>query len=129
MADFRVDRPETRKLKKETLAANAELTLRLVPNPDILAEVCRIKGDRIVVGFAAESHDLLGAAKRKIARKGCDLLVANDVSRCDAGFDVETNAVYFVSPDGQIEELPLLTKSEVAAQLLDRVVKLRDGRR
>jgi phosphopantothenoylcysteine decarboxylase/phosphopantothenate--cysteine ligase len=128
VADFRVAHPETRKLKKETLAANAELTLKLVPNPDILAEVCRVKGDRIVVGFAAESHDVLEAAKRKIARKGCDLLVVNDVSRGDSGFDVETNAVHFVSPDGQVEELPLLPKSEVAAQLLDRVAKLRDGR-
>ena len=72
---------------------------------------------------------MVEAARRKIIRKGCDLLVANDVSRSDAGFDVDTNAVYFVSPDGEVEELPLLAKSEVAAQLLDRVEKLRDGRR
>jgi phosphopantothenoylcysteine decarboxylase/phosphopantothenate--cysteine ligase len=83
----------------------------------------------VVVGFAAESHDVLEAARRKIARKGCDLLVANDVSRSDAGFDVDTNAVHFVYPDGEVEDLPLLGKDEVAGHLLDRIAKLRDGRR
>ena len=106
-----------------------------MPNPDILAELCARPagtsdgGRRVVVGFAAESHDVVGAARRKIVRKGCDLLVANDVSRSDAGFDVDTNAVFFVSPDGQVEELPLLSKGEVAAQLLDRIGKLRDATR
>jgi phosphopantothenoylcysteine decarboxylase/phosphopantothenate--cysteine ligase len=128
VADFRPARAETRKLKKEALAG-AGLQLDLVANPDILAEICQRKEQRIVVGFAAESHDVVEAARRKIIRKGCDLLVANDISRSDAGFDVDTNAVYFVSPDGEVEELPLLAKSEVAAQLLDRVEKLRDGRR
>jgi phosphopantothenoylcysteine decarboxylase/phosphopantothenate--cysteine ligase len=129
VADFRPASPEPRKIKKEELGERARLTLELVPNPDILAEISREKGDRIVVGFAAESHDVVAAARRKIARKGCDLLVANDVSRGDAGFDVDTNAVFFVSPDGQVEELPLLPKSEVAVHLVDRLVKLRDGRR
>ncbi len=129
VADFRPKSPQAQKIKKEDLAEGQGLTLELVPNPDILAEVCRQKGERIVVGFAAESHDVIAGARRKIARKGCDLLVANDVSRSDAGFDVDTNAVYFVSPDGEVEELPLLSKAEVAGHLLDRVVKLRDGRR
>jgi phosphopantothenoylcysteine decarboxylase/phosphopantothenate--cysteine ligase len=128
VADFRPAHPEPRKLKKEALAGTG-LQLELVANPDILVEVCQRKEQRIVVGFAAESHDVVEAARRKIVRKGCDLLVANDVSRSDSGFDVDTNAVYFVSPDGEVEELPLLAKSEVAAQLLDRVEKLRDGRR
>jgi phosphopantothenoylcysteine decarboxylase/phosphopantothenate--cysteine ligase len=56
-------------------------------------------------------------------------MVANDVSRSDAGFDVDTNAVHFVTPDGEVEDLPLLSKDEVAVHLIDRVVKLRDGRR
>lgn len=129
VADFRPDTASERKIKKEDLAEGAGITLRLVPNPDILAEVCSQKGDRVVVGFAAESHDVVEAARRKIRRKGCDLLVANDISRSDAGFDVDTNAVFFVTPDGEVEELPLLTKGEVAAQLLDRVGKLKDGRR
>lgn len=129
VSDFRPASPSERKIKKEELQDGAGITLELVPNPDILAEICREKGERIVVGFAAESHDVVAAARRKIVRKGCDLLVANDVSRSDAGFDVDTNAVYFVSPDGEVEDLPLLSKAEVATHLVDRMVKLRDGRR
>lgn len=129
VADFRPASPRADKIKKEELGEDEGMTLELVANPDILAEVCRQKGKRVVVGFAAESHDVVAAARRKIVRKGCDLLVANDVSRSDAGFDVDTNAVYFVSPGGEVEELPLLTKVEVASHLIDRVVKLRDGRR
>jgi phosphopantothenoylcysteine decarboxylase/phosphopantothenate--cysteine ligase len=78
-----------------------------------------------VVGFAAESRDLVESARRKLARKGCDLIVANDVTRESAGFDVDTNAVVFVWPGGESEELPLLSKREVAERLLDRVEKLR----
>jgi phosphopantothenoylcysteine decarboxylase/phosphopantothenate--cysteine ligase len=129
VSDFRPATRRAQKIKKEELGEDARLTLELVPNPDILAEVSGQKGDRIVVGFAAESHDVVAAARRKIVRKGCDLLVANDVSRSDAGFDVDTNAVLFVSPDGEVEELPLLSKSEVAVHLVDRMVKLRDGLR
>jgi phosphopantothenoylcysteine decarboxylase/phosphopantothenate--cysteine ligase len=129
VADFRPAHAEPRKIKKESLGEGEGFTLELVPNPDILAEICRDKGSRIVVGFAAESHDVVASARRKITRKGCDLLVANDVSRDDAGFDVDTNAVFFVSPDGEVEELPLLSKAEVASHLIDRIVKLRDGRR
>jgi phosphopantothenoylcysteine decarboxylase/phosphopantothenate--cysteine ligase len=125
VADFRPAAPSERKLKKEDLPDGAGLTLELERTPDILAEVCRRKGSRVVVGFAAESHDVVDAARRKLARKGCDLLVANDVSRAGSGFDSDDNAVVFVWPGGEIEELPALPKAEVAAQLLDRVEKLR----
>jgi len=125
VADFRPAAVADRKIKKESLADGAGLSLQLVRNPDILSEVSRARGDRIVVGFAAESHDLLAAARRKLERKGCDLIVANDVSREGAGFDGDTNAVVLVWPGGQVEELPVLPKTEVAAQLLDRVEKLR----
>jgi phosphopantothenoylcysteine decarboxylase/phosphopantothenate--cysteine ligase len=125
VADFRPAAAAPHKLKKEELPEGAGLSLELVPNPDILAEICREKGRRVVVGFAAESRDLLEAARRKLARKGCDLLVANDVSRAGSGFDADRNAVVFVWPGGEIEELPALPKAEVAAQLLDRVEKLR----
>jgi phosphopantothenoylcysteine decarboxylase/phosphopantothenate--cysteine ligase len=80
------------------------------------------------VGFAAESHDVVAAAKRKLSRKGCDLIVANDISRADAGFDVDENAVIFVWPSGEIESLSLLPKSGVSAELFDRIEKLREGR-
>ncbi len=128
VADFRPQTAADRKLKKEDLPESGSLQLELVQNPDILAEICRNKGSRIVVGFAAESHDVVAAAQRKLARKGCDLIVANDISRTDSGFEVDRNAVLFVWPDRQVEELPLLEKSGVAAQLLDRIEKLRARR-
>ena len=68
---------------------------------------------------------MVAKARRKLERKGCDLLVANDISRAGTGFDVDENRVVFVWPGGEIEELPALPKAEVAAQLLDRVEKLR----
>jgi phosphopantothenoylcysteine decarboxylase/phosphopantothenate--cysteine ligase len=129
VADFRPAEPAAGKLRKEDLPPDAGLTLELVRTPDILAEVCRRKGARIVVGFAAESGDLVATARRKLARKGCDLLVANDVSLPGAGFDADENAVVFVWPGGDVEELPRLPKARVAAQLLDRVEKVRGGAR
>ena len=128
VADFRAAQPSELKIKKEDLADDSGLTLELIRTPDILAELCARKGDRSVIGFAAESHDLMASAQRKIARKGCDLLVANNISSETSGFDADDNAVVFVWPDGEIEELPTLPKRDVAAQLLDRVAKLRGGR-
>ncbi len=127
VADFRAAQRSELKIKKEDLADDAGLTLELTRNPDILAELCQRKGDRVVIGFAAESHDLVDSARRKIARKGCDLLVANNISGEATGFDTDDNAVVFVWPDGQIEELPTLPKRDVASQLLDRVAKSRGG--
>jgi phosphopantothenoylcysteine decarboxylase/phosphopantothenate--cysteine ligase len=129
VADFRPARAAERKIKKEDLAGGERLTLELVANPDILAEISRERGARVVVGFAAESHDVLAAARRKLARKGCDLLVANDISRSDAGFETDANAVLLLTPDGEVEELPLLPKREVAARIFDRIEKLREGKR
>lgn len=128
VADFRPANPSDRKIKKEELEPDAAPVLELVRNPDILAEICEDKGERIVVGFAAESHDVVEAARRKLARKGCDVLVANDVARSDSGFGSDSNAVVFVWPGGEVEELALMSKSDVAAQLLDRVEKLRSDR-
>ncbi len=128
VADFRPREASTLKIKKEDLAPDGGLQIDLVRNPDILADVCtEVKasgGKQVVVGFAAESHDVIPAAQRKLERKGCDLIVANDISRSDAGFNVDENAVSFVWPEGEIEELALLPKSQVAAELLDRVEKL-----
>jgi phosphopantothenoylcysteine decarboxylase/phosphopantothenate--cysteine ligase len=128
VADFRPAEATTRKIKKEDLPDGAGFTLELVRNPDILAELVAEGGARVVVGFAAESHDVVEAARRKLARKGCDLIVANDVSREGAGFDTDTNAVWFVWPGGDVEELPLQSKRDVAARILDRVEKLRGER-
>lgn len=132
VADFRPASYSAQKIRKEDLPAGTGMTLELTRNPDILAELSRANAEgglRTIVGFAAESHDLVPTAQRKLARKGCDLLVANDITRAASGFDSDTNAVVFVWPSGQIEELPSLPKVEVAAQLLDRVAKLRVGHR
>jgi phosphopantothenoylcysteine decarboxylase/phosphopantothenate--cysteine ligase len=128
VADFRPAEPSARKIKKEDLSGEGRITLELVQNPDILQEISAHKGDRTSVGFAAESPQVGVAAKRKLLRKSCDLIVANDISRSDAGFEVDENAVLFVWPSGEVEELPLLPKSGVAAQLFDRLEKLREGR-
>jgi phosphopantothenoylcysteine decarboxylase/phosphopantothenate--cysteine ligase len=128
VADFRAARQSERKIRKEDLGDASGITLELVRNPDILAEICQQKGDRVVVGFAAESHDVLESARRKIARKGCDLIVANDVSGAESGFEVDTNTVSFVWPDGHAESLPPLPKHEVASRLLDRIRALRGER-
>jgi phosphopantothenoylcysteine decarboxylase/phosphopantothenate--cysteine ligase len=129
VADFRPAAPVAGKIKKEDLPEGAGLELQLVRTPDILAEISRERGRRIVVGFAAESRELLAAARRKLARKGCDLMVANDVSRGDAGFESDKNAVALLTPDGDVEELPLQDKREVAARIWDRIEKLRGARR
>ena len=127
VADFRPREAADRKIKKESLESDA-ISLELVRNPDILQEVCQRKGTRIVVGFAAESHDVIEAARRKIRRKGCDLLVANDVSRADSGFSADSNAVHLITPDGAVEDVSLRHKTEVASHILDRVEKIRGER-
>ncbi len=102
------------------------LTLTLVRTPDILAELGkqRAGGERpLLVGFAAETTDVVASARRKQREKGVDLVVANDVSRADAGFEVDTNEVTLVSADGE-ETLPLQPKSAIAAQVMQRIEKL-----
>ena len=102
------------------------LTLSLVRTPDILAELGRQRaaGDRpLLVGFAAETTDVVASARRKRREKGVDLMVANDVSRSDAGFEVDSNEVTLVSADGE-ETLPLQPKSAIAAQVIQRVEAL-----
>jgi phosphopantothenoylcysteine decarboxylase / phosphopantothenate---cysteine ligase len=102
-------------------------SLPLVRTIDILADLGRLpsrtSGRPVLVGFAAETHDVLAHADAKRRRKGADLIVANDVTRADAGFEVDTNAVTFVSDDG-LEPLPVLSKAVVAERILDRVERL-----
>ncbi len=124
VSDYRLVQPADLKVKKE----EQSLTLTLVPNPDILKEIGAQKGGRILVGFAAETGDLLRQAERKLKEKNLDLIVANDVSREGAGFSHDTNAVVILDQDGGVEELPLLPKRTVARRILDRVVRLRQKR-
>ena len=125
VSDYRVAQPADAKLTKR----DAPLTLELVPNPDILKEIGAQKGERIVVGFAAETGDVVRRAHRKLMEKQLDLIVANDVSQEGAGFACETNLVVILDPDGGAEELPLLPKRQVARRILDRVVGLRQQKK
>jgi phosphopantothenoylcysteine decarboxylase/phosphopantothenate--cysteine ligase len=123
VADFSPARPAPGKLKK----ASGPPQVSLVPTRDILAALgarrARAGKPRVVVGFAAETGDPRASAREKLGRKKLDLVVANDVSRAGAGFDVDTNLVILVGPEGD-EALPLLGKDEVAGRILDRVVAL-----
>jgi phosphopantothenoylcysteine decarboxylase/phosphopantothenate--cysteine ligase len=102
----------------------AEWTIRLVPNPDILRTLGERKGKHILVGFAAETQELLANAQQKLREKNLDLIVANDVSQEGSGFRTDTNCVTLLWADGTQEPLPLMTKREVAQHLLQRVRRL-----
>ncbi|HMK08994.1 MAG TPA: bifunctional phosphopantothenoylcysteine decarboxylase/phosphopantothenate--cysteine ligase CoaBC, partial [Anaerolineales bacterium] len=120
VADFRSE-PNAQKIKR----AQGALTLTLQPTQDILGLVAqrRKKGSRprVVVGFAAESQDLVANARLKARDKGLDLIVANDILAPDSGFAVETNRVTLIDTAGSVQELPLMTKAEVAEVVLERV--------
>ena len=120
VADYRPKQVAGRKIKKDE--AVPEVTLE--STPDILAEVGKRKGRRILVGFAAETEDLVENARKKLQRKNLDLMVANDVSQPGAGFDADTNAVKILDAQGKVEELPLQSKRSVADRVLDRVAEL-----
>jgi phosphopantothenoylcysteine decarboxylase/phosphopantothenate--cysteine ligase len=103
-------------------------SLELVRNPDILDELGKAKGKFLLVGFAAETDDLLKNARKKLREKNLDMLVANDVSKAGAGFDVDTNIVKLVFRGGRVEELPIMGKKELADVILDRVAGMRTSR-
>jgi phosphopantothenoylcysteine decarboxylase/phosphopantothenate--cysteine ligase len=121
VADYRVATPAATKIRSK----QEGLTLRLAPTPDILQELGRAKGSRFLVGFAAETADVRVNARTKLEAKGVDLMVANDVSRRDIGFDAEENEVVLLDRWGGVVELPRLPKIEVADAILDRVQALR----
>jgi phosphopantothenoylcysteine decarboxylase/phosphopantothenate--cysteine ligase len=118
VADYRPAQRADQKMKKDGSA----LVLELEPTADILASVGRAKGSRIVIGFAAETENVLANARKKLQKKNADFIVANDVSAADAGFDVETNRVTLVSQN-ENAALPLLTKRETADRILDATLK------
>jgi phosphopantothenoylcysteine decarboxylase / phosphopantothenate---cysteine ligase len=121
VADYRPVMPYPNKLKRGT----ERLTLEFEPTADILADVSRRKGERLVVGFAAETEQMSEHARRKLKEKSADLIVANDVTAAGAGFDHETNVVTIFYGDGREISLPKLTKIQVAHRILDEVVALR----
>jgi len=115
VADYMPKKTAKSKIKKESVQS---MTLELIETPDILGEV---KGNFIRVGFAAESENMVANAKKKLASKNLDLIVANDITAADSGFDVDTNRVTLIDKKGKIEELPLMSKREAADRILDRV--------
>src|SRR5579885_940712 len=123
VADYRPAEPLPGKLKR----TNEPLIIRLEPNPDILAEAARDKGERLVVGFAAETDHVAENARKKLAVKNADLIVANDVGAEGAGFDVDTNVVTLFARDGRDLPLPKMPKREVAERILDEVLRLRSA--
>jgi phosphopantothenoylcysteine decarboxylase / phosphopantothenate---cysteine ligase len=121
VADYRPADVASTKIKR---SPEHGITLQLVPNADILASMSRKKGNRLVVGFAAETDRVAENARKKLKDKNADLIVANDVTAEGAGFDVDTNIVTLFSRDGRDLPLPKLTKREVAHRILDEVVRL-----
>jgi phosphopantothenoylcysteine decarboxylase/phosphopantothenate--cysteine ligase len=121
VADYRPVEQHAEKIKK----SDAALTISLEPTTDILADIAKNKGQKIVVGFAAETERVAENARKKLSAKNADLIVANDVTAEGAGFDQDTNIVTLFSRDGRDLALPKLNKSEVAQRILDEVVRLR----
>jgi phosphopantothenoylcysteine decarboxylase/phosphopantothenate--cysteine ligase len=123
VSDFRASKVATSKIKK--IEHKDTLDISLEKNPDILAEVGKIKTNRqIVIGFAAETEELIQNAKKKLTGKNLDLIVANDVLKEGAGFESDTNIVTIISKDGKVKNLPLMSKLEVAHAVLDEVKRL-----
>ncbi len=125
-ADFTPETVADQKIKKQ---GNEPLVIRLTQTPDVATAVGKTKKEgQTLVGFAAETNDVLQNAQKKLAKKNLDLIVANDVTAPGAGFDVDTNIVTFVTQDG-LEKLPKMKKAEVADALLDRILRAREGKR
>ena len=121
VADYRVKNYSEQKLKK---TSDNEITLELVKNPDILKELCekRENNSKIIAGFCAESENLLENAKEKISKKGCDFLVANDISRKDIGFSSDDNEVTILDKNGGMKKLEKASKAVIARQILEHIV-------
>ena len=126
VADYRPAREAKEKLKRGDLGAKT--TIDLVANPDLLAELGKQrKGTTpLLVGFAAETEDVIENARAKLSTKRCDLIVANDVSEPNAGFSVDTNHVQLIDADGEVD-VPPAPKSEVAHRILDKIVEMLGG--
>ncbi len=125
VSDFRPRAEAARKIKNK---GRGGLAVELSRNPDILAGLGKARGRRrkpVLVGFAAETNNVVDYATKKLASKGCDLIVANDVSQSDAGFDVDTNRVVIIGKGrGKPQRVALASKDEVAQRILDRVAEL-----
>jgi phosphopantothenoylcysteine decarboxylase/phosphopantothenate--cysteine ligase len=120
VADYRPSLALDQKIKRN----KEPFTLTLEPTPDILATAAKDKGDRLIVGFAAETQNVAENARKKLAAKNADLIVANDVTAEGAGFDHDTNIITLFSRDNRDLPLPRMTKREAAHRILDEVIRL-----
>jgi phosphopantothenoylcysteine decarboxylase/phosphopantothenate--cysteine ligase len=118
-ADFAV-----RKIKR----GQGPIEIRLEPNPDILKEIGAQKNGKLLVGFAAETDELVANAKKKLEDKNLDMIVANDVTGAGAGFDVDTNVATILDRGGGVLKLPLMSKDELAEQIFDYLLTLKSKR-
>lgn len=124
IADYRPAQRAEQKIKK----TSESITLTLERTPDVLSQVAASRANgMLVVGFAAETENVLDNAKEKLRSKKLDAIVANDVSRADSGFDTATNKIAIITKDDSVE-LPLMTKSEAADRILDAIVRIRQSR-
>jgi phosphopantothenoylcysteine decarboxylase / phosphopantothenate---cysteine ligase len=121
VADYYLPEPAAQKMKK----TGGELVLALAPTPDILAEVGRRKGGRLLVGFAAETENLIAEARRKLEAKNCDMVAGNRVDRPGTGFGSDDNEVVLVLRGGGTIEIPCAPKTEIAGRIFDELLKLR----
>jgi len=121
VADYAPMTAYSQKVKK----SGKELELKLKKNPDILYELGKIKGNKILVGFAMETENLEENAAEKVKKKNLDFIAANDLNEAGAGFAAETNAVKLIDREGNIENIPLKMKDEIADIILDRIVNLK----
>jgi phosphopantothenoylcysteine decarboxylase / phosphopantothenate---cysteine ligase len=121
VADYRPVAPQTKKMKR----GEGRVTLELESTPDILADVARGKGDRVIVGFAAETDHVAEHARAKLESKHADLIVANDVTSEGAGFDHDTNIITLYSRDGSEKAFPRMPKIDAAHRILERMLELR----
>ena len=117
VADYRAKNISEQKIKK---TSDEEITIELIKNPDILKNICEHKSEnQIIVGFCAESENLLDNAKEKLAKKGCDYLIANDISRKDIGFSSDYNEVTILDKNGGMTKLERTSKTEIAQQIYE----------
>ena len=123
VADYSPKSPSKEKIKK----TEAEKSIELVPTKDIMAEVGKRKDKRMLVGFAAETANLIENAKAKIESKSLDFIIANDVSKPGVGFGSDDNEVAIITRSGETQELPRLPKQEIARRILDRIKQALDG--
>jgi phosphopantothenoylcysteine decarboxylase / phosphopantothenate---cysteine ligase len=127
VADYRCKAENCEKIKKREGQDEISLTLR--KNPDILAELGKIIGDRVLVGFAAETNDLVEHALQKLKKKNLDLIVANDITKAGIGFGADNNEVTLIDPSGTARHVPKLSKEEIAHIILDAVLKILKSKR